>query len=249
MGWLHEKVLEAMGSAMQPTQKIYGSSVHGNGVKGTSSVLRRLSEFWKRFSPLEERLLTEVRKVLPVEAQPLFDAQVAAINHVQRLPPSWSEIDFYCRPDWRGVSLFPCTDEFRLAEVKFRIAGLSYKAVLSSIKGHIFDFAITPGPKAVAFEPWEPEPTSVLLRDPLGAPTGTREPESLPLQWQNFLALRSGDPPNGWVLYDETTAYRVALNDAQYLILAEREGPEFILHRVESSGERLYYLQHHDEIP
>jgi hypothetical protein len=183
-------------------------------------VFRRLSLFWKRFSPLEERLLTEVRKVLPGEAQPLFDAQVAAINHVQRLPPSWSEIDFYCRPDWRRVSLFPCTDEFRLAEVKFCIAGRSYKAVLSSIKGHIFDFAITPGPKAVAFEPLEPKPSSALLRDPLRASTGAKEPESLPLQWQNFLARRSGDRPDGWVLYDETTAYRVVLNDAQYLILA-----------------------------
>src|SRR5262245_28440167 len=131
------------------------------------SMIRRLSLFWKRFSPLEERLLAEVRRVIPVEGQPLFDAQVVSINHVQRLPPSWGEIDFYCRPDWTGASLFPCTDEFHLAEVRFRIAGRSYKAVLSSINGHIFDFVITPGPRNVAFEPWEGEPTAVLLSDPL----------------------------------------------------------------------------------
>jgi len=193
--------------------------------------------------------LTEVRKVIPIAAQPVFDAQVAAINRVQRLPPSWGEIDFYCRPDWTGVALFSCTDEFRLAEVKFRIAGCAYKAVLSSISGHIFDFAITPGPKQVAFEVWEGAPTSVLLRDPLRAPNGSKEPESLPVEWQNFLARHSGDRRYGWVLYDETTAYRVVLNDAQYLLLAEREGPEFILHRVEPIGERLYYLKHHDGSP
>jgi hypothetical protein len=51
------------------------------------------------------------------------------------------------------------------------------------------------------------------------------------------------------VLHDETSAYRVVINDAQYLILAEREGPEFILHRVEPPGEQLYYLKHHDEVP
>jgi hypothetical protein len=213
------------------------------------ALFRRLRLFWKRFSPLEERLLTEVRNVIKVEARRLFDAQVAAINHVQRLPPSWGEIDFYCRPNWTRVALFPCTDEFQLAEVKFRIAGRSYKAVLSCINGHIFDFAITPGPRKVAFEPWEEGPTAVLLRDPLVAPTGKKEPESLPVQWQKFLARHSGDRPDGWVLYDETTAYRVVIDNAQYLILAERQGPQFILHRVEPTGNRLYYLKHHDDIP
>ena len=211
--------------------------------------IRRLSLFWKRFSPLEERLFTEVRRVIPLAAQPPFDAQVASINHVQRLPPSWGEIDFYCRPNWTGVSLFPCTDEFRLAQVRFRVAGRSYKAVLSSINGHIFDFAITPGPKNVAFEPWEGEPNSVLLRDPLRAPTGAKEPETLPVEWQNFLARHSGEHPAGWVLYDETTAYRIVLHDEQYLILAEREGLQFILHRIVPAAERLYYLKHFDEIP
>jgi hypothetical protein len=119
------------------------------------ALFRRLSLFWKRFSPLEERLLTEVRNVIKVEARRLFDAQVAAINHVQRLPPSWGEIDFYCRPNWTRVALFPCTDEFQLA----------------------------------------------------------------------------------------------VIDNAQYLILAERQGPQFILHRVEPTGNRLYYLKHHDDIP
>src|SRR5881396_2041970 len=213
------------------------------------TTIQRLSLFWKRFSPLEEQLFAEVRSVMPVEARPLFDAQVAAINHVQRLPPSWGEIDFYRRPDWTGVSLFPCTDEFRLAAVKFRVAGRSYKAVLSCIRGHIFDFAITPGPKEVAFEQWEGEPTSVLLRDPVRAPAGRKEPETLPREWQNFLRRHFGEQPGGWVLHDDTSAYRVVINDAEYLILAEREGPQFILHRVEPAGEGLYYLSHHDEIP
>src|SRR5687767_15064800 len=118
-----------------------------------SGMLQRLSLFWTRFTPLEKRLFVEVRQVLPAGAQALFDEQVAAINRVQRLPPSWSEIDLYRlkngRPDWTGVSLFPCTDEFRLAQVSFRVAGRAYKAILSSIDGHVFDFAIAPGPRSV----------------------------------------------------------------------------------------------------
>ena len=212
-------------------------------------MIRRLSLLWKRFTPLEVRLFAEVRKVLPKDAQPLFDAQVAAINHVQRLPPSWSEIDFYSRPNWARIPLFPCTGEFRLAEVRFRAGGRPYKAVLSSINGHIFDFAITPGPKAIAFEAWDGRSTSALLGDPLRAATRSKEPESIPALWGDFLLRHAGQQPGGWVLYDVSTAYRVVVNDAEYLILAEREGPEFILHRIEPGGERLYYLKHHDAVP
>ena len=212
-------------------------------------MIRRLSLFWKRFTPLEVRLFAEVRNVLPQDAQPLFDAQVAAINHVQRLPPSWSEIDFYRRPSWARTPLFPCTAEFRLAEVRFRAAGRPYKAVLSSINGHIFDFAITPGPKAVAFEAWDGRATSALLGDPLRAATRSKEPENIPALWQDVLLRHAGQQPGGWVLYDASTAYRVVVNDAEYLILAERPGPEFIVHRIEPSGERLYYLAHHDAVP
>jgi len=212
-------------------------------------VIRRLSLLWKRFTPLEVRLFAEVRKVLPKDAQPLFDAQVAAINHVQRLPPSWSETDFYCRPNWTGIPLFPCTDEFRLAEVRFRAGGRPYKAVLSSINGHIFDFAITPGPKAVAFEAWDGRATAALLGDPLRAATGSKEPEDIPAVWQDVLIRHAGQDPGGWVLYDASTAYRVVVHDAEYLILAERPGPEFILHRIEPGGERLYYLRDHHAVP
>jgi hypothetical protein len=40
----------------------------------------------------------------------------------------------------------------------------------------------------------------------------------------------------------------VVIDNDQYLILAERQGPQFILHRVHT-GNRLYYLKHHDDIP
>ena len=67
-------------------------------------MIRRFGLFWTRFSPLETRLLNEVRKVLPSEAQPIFDEQVLAIRRVIRLPPSWGEIDFFTRNHWKGVT-------------------------------------------------------------------------------------------------------------------------------------------------
>jgi hypothetical protein len=216
-------------------------------------VIRRLSLLWKRFSPLEERLLAAVRTVLPVDALQSFDAQVAAINRVQRLPPSWSEIDFYRirggKPDWAGISMFPCTDEFRLANVAFRVHGKRYKATLHCIGGHIFDFAITPGARGVSFDQWDAKPGAVLLADPLRAATGERKVENLPVEWQTFLAEHSSTPPIGWELHDGRSAYRVALDDGQYLVLAAREGDEFILQRLEPPAAHLFHVVHHDSVP
>src|SRR5678815_3940260 len=100
-------------------------------------MLQRLTLLWKRFTPLEEQLFAQIRTVLPDSMQPIFDAQVAAINHVQRLPPAWNEIDYYCRRGgrnyWNTVRTFPCTDEFRLAEVVFHVEGKRYRATLTSI--------------------------------------------------------------------------------------------------------------------
>ncbi len=80
-------------------------------------------------------------------------------------PASWAEIDLYRlrhrRRDWTGVPMFPCTDEFGLAEVRFRVAGRQFKSVLSSISGHVFDFATTPGPRDIAFRQWDARPDVV----------------------------------------------------------------------------------------
>jgi hypothetical protein len=183
---------------------------------------------------------------------PIFDAQVAAINHVQRCPPSWSEIDFYRLrrrgSDWTSVPMFPRTDAFSLAEVSFQVIDRQYKAVLSSVSGHVFDFVTTPGPRDIASMRWDAEPAAVLVGDPLRV-IHDKEPECVPDEWRRFLARRADDPPAGWVLHDASTAYRVVVDDTPYLILAEREGPQFLLHRLEPPGEQLYYLRHHDGTP
>jgi hypothetical protein len=216
-------------------------------------MLERLPLLWRRFSPLEERLLSAIRKALPEKAQPLFDAQVDAVTLVQRAPPSWTEVCLYRmrrgRADWSGVAMFPCTDEFRLAEVVFRSRGQRFKSVLTSISGHIFDFATTPGPKAIAFAPWDADVEARLLADPLHAPTGSREPEPIPAVWQRVLAEDPARWASGWVLHDAAAAYRLALDSGVHLVLAERDGEEFILQRLESEKECLLYMDQHDSPP
>jgi hypothetical protein len=216
-------------------------------------MIERLTLLWRRFSPLEERLLSAVRPALPPEALSIFDAQVEAITLVQRSPPSWNEIRFYRlrrgKPDWSGVPLFPCTDEFRLAEVIFRSTGRRFKTALTSIGGHIFDFATTPGPKAAAFAAWESDPAVAMLANPLQASTGAPPPESLPAIWQQILAADPSQWTSGWVLHDARTAYRLTLDSGVHLVLAERDGAKFVLQRIDPQDGTLFYLDEHDGTP
>jgi hypothetical protein len=215
------------------------------------TILERLSLLRRRFSPLEERLIVAVREVLPPQAQPVFDAQVAGITLVQR-PLGWNEINFYRRRrgkvDWSDIPSFPHTGEFPLAEVRFGAAGKRYKATLSSIGGHIFDFAITPSPKAIAFLGWDGASSARLLTDPLVAQS-TRAPEQIPPAWRELLARRPRRQIGGWTFYDADTAYRTTLREGEFVILAERAGDEFVMHRIEPAASELFYLASHDGTP
>jgi hypothetical protein len=211
-----------------------------------------VSLLWTRFTPLEQRLLAEVRGVLPEAARPIFDAQVAAINHSSR-PLKWNEIYYYRKRRgkvfWADVPSFPCTDEMELAEVRFRAAGKRYKAVLSSIQGHISDFYIRPGGRLIAFAPWEDTPQTRLLDDPMRQPTGRKKLAALLPVWVEFLARHGNGQSGDWTLHDADSAYTVSLEDGMFLVLAEREGDEFVLQRLEPLSDELFYLASHYGTP
>lgn len=207
---------------------------------------------WRQFSPLEEQLIAAVRDVLPLQAQEVFDAQVAGITHVQRLPPHWLSISFYPRRHgklyWSDLPTFPRTGDFQLAEVRFSIQGRRYKATLASIGGHIFEFTIIPSPKAVAFANWDATPSTRLLNDPLTADSAS-EPQPIPDSWRDFLARCQASDAGDWKLHNSETAYRTAFVDGEFLILAEREGDQFLLHRIDPPASTLFYLDSHDGTP
>jgi hypothetical protein len=154
------------------------------------NLMQWLSLLWRNFSPLEERLFAAVRPVLPAAAQSILDIQVAAVTRIQR-HPHWTEICYYRmrrgKVDWGDVPLFPCTDEVRLAEVRFTVSGHRFKATFTAIGGHIFDFAITPNPRSIAFADWDEPVRSLLLDDPMRAPQGSRRPEKISGAWRRYL--------------------------------------------------------------
>jgi len=215
------------------------------------TILQQLSLLWRRFSPLEERLLAAVREVLPAPAQPIFDAQVAGITLVQRLP-GWAEINFYRRRqgkvDWSDIPAFAHTGEFLLAEVRFSAAGRRYKATLTSVGGRMFEFLISPSPKAISFASWDGDPSARLLADPLIAQS-SRAPEPIPTAWREFLVGRHGQQPGDWTFHDADTAYRTTVGQGEFVVLAERAGDEFVMHRIEPPASNLFYVAPHDGTP
>lgn len=212
------------------------------------TITQRISLLWRRFSPLEEQLITAVRKVLPSQAQAIFDAQIAGITLVQR----YSNIICFYRKvsgkvDWSGIPTFPHTGEFRLAEVRFRAGDSRFKATLTSISGHIFEFAVTPNPRAIAFAVWEGVPSIGLLCDPLITQSAP-EPQPIPDSWRELIAHHR-ELVGDWTFYDSDTAFNTAFADGEFLVLAERDGDEFVLHRIEPPAATLFYLDSHDGIP
>lgn len=213
------------------------------------TIAQRFSLLWRRFSPLEERLIAAVRNVLPPQAQTIFDAQVAAITLVQRLQ---NEISFYRKRagkvDWSGVPSFPRTGEFRLAEGRFDAKGRSYKAELTCIKGHIFDFTVLPSPKVIAFTDWDSPASARLLSDPLTIESAN-ESEPIPNSWRQFLARPRPVGSDDWKFHGPESAFRTAFNDGEFLVLAERDGDQFVLHRIEPPASTLFYVDSHDGTP
>ena len=209
-----------------------------------------LSLLWRRFSPLEEKLLAAVRGALAASAQPAFDAQVAAITKVQRAP-GWTEIAFYRmrrgKVDWSGVQLFPRLDEIPVAEVRFDVGGVSYRAKLTAIRGHIFDFGITPSPRGVAFSSWDGEPRVRLLSDPedLRAPAPR---ETLPDTWIMFLS-KPGETSAGWTLHAAEDAYGITLPEGEFFVLAEQRGEAFLLWRAHPKPGGFFLQREHDGAP
>jgi len=136
-----------------------------------------------------------------------------------------------------------------LVEVRFKAGGKRFKSTLISIAGYIFEFRLQPGGRYIAFAPWEGSPQTTLLDDPMRQSIGKRKSATVLPAWVAYLTKHGSSPSAGWTFYDEATAYSVSLDMGEFLILAEREGDEYILQRLEPPSEQPYYLESHDGTP
>lgn len=210
--------------------------------------IKRLTLFWKRFTPLEAKILSEVQLALSQECGHIFKAQIAAINLVQR-HIDWSEVLFYRkkgkRIDWSDILSFPIKKNLRLAKVDFYIDHQSYQATVNCIFGHILSLTFSPAEKPIAFREWDGKCNVELLEDPMDQSAAIGA-ETIPRKWARFLdENRQNDYP-GWQLYDSTQARRISVHGNEMLVLAEGEGDQFIVCFADQPDSDIYEVSHED---
>lgn len=69
--------------------------------------------------------------------------------------------------------------------------------------------------------------------------------EPIPAAWREFLS-RQPRRLGGWTLHDAESAYRITFEDGEFLVLAERAGDEFLLHRIDPPSDVVFYLPSHE---
>jgi hypothetical protein len=97
--------------------------------------------------------------------------------------------------------------------------------------------------------PWEDTPKTKLLDDPMRQSTGRRKLEPVLPAWADLLNERENGQLENWALRNGDSAYSVSLENGEFLVLAERQGYEFVLQRLDPPSDRLYYLESHDGRP
>ena len=208
-------------------------------------MLKRCSLLWRTFTPVEERLLGEISNALPEHIRQVYRKQIQSINKVQRYL-DWTEINFYHlrkgRPDWGSVQQFRRTDEFTLASVGYRTKGIDFKTTLKGVSGHIFSLVTRPSIKQYSFEKIETIHYVRIHDDPTflsSKEIPTRD--KLPPEYLEHIEKEGADNIRGWNILEPSKVYQISLSADDFLILAERQGAEYLMTRDNLCDQGIYY--------
>lgn len=210
-------------------------------------MLQRLTLLWRTFTPVEEQILGLLGKALPAAHRGLYHSQVNSINKVQRTL-EWTEILFYCMKSgkvrWNPDHFFPNRGEFKVGSVDYVIKGVHFTTTLTSIAGHIFSFVTRPSIKPHCFDQIDEVRSVKIIGDP-----ADRNVEIainvgyLPDEYRRY--IESGAPleVNGWHLLTPQEVYPVPLPAGDFLILAVRQGEEYLMTPDETDDVGIYFTR------
>ena len=208
-------------------------------------MIKRLALLFRTFTPVEEALLSHVESALPPEAREIYVKQIAKINHVQRTL-DWHEILFYIlrnhKPAWDQSIPFKNKSELILARVTFTIDNLTFRAKVGAVNGFVFSLLIRPSIKPH----WHKQISSIKkLVIETNPEDETSKPHivSLPASYLKWISYDSPEGFNGWTVLSSEETYSISLADADYIVLAVREGDEYLLSLAESPESGFYYAQ------
>jgi hypothetical protein len=188
-----------------------------------------------RFTPVEERLLAEFTKLLPSGVAEKVQSQIAAFNRVQRLL-DWTEVNFYHlrrgKPAWEEVERCADKSELNVAEIRFLVGDKSFRARFKFVEGHLFSLVIRPSIKPYAFAVITKIVEAKLLANP-DRPNSSAPNKTLPQGFVQWVRGHKERDINGWDVLEEGAVYSISLEDAEYMVLAVRQGVEFLLAKDE----------------
>lgn len=218
--------------------------------------IRMVSLLWRRFTPLEEFLLGVLQQHLPEGPRRINHRRIDLINHVVRFF-GWTDIGFYEMRKGKAVvdegPLFPCRSkqEIVLAEIRFSPAGTPkvWTSRICAVCGHMSRIATSPSPKPISFSVPFMLKGVELVDDPMQEWPATlfeRLRQRLPSDFEEF----AGQSIAGWDVFRSSQVYDVALDDGEYLLLAERGGSAaFLGVRMKGKSSDVWLLSHDDTRP
>lgn len=167
----------------------------------------------------------------------------------------WTEILFYQGKgrnwNWDETTRFTNRDEdLKLARVLFNIGDLKFTGTLGCTSGHVFTLAIRPSIKPHAFKEIDRIRAVKVLQDPtIPSPPKPKPKYKLPTTYTDFINATQKQDTNGWSVLQPEEVYSIALSDADYLMLAERQGTEYLLSRDRSPSNGIFYCESPDSTP
>jgi len=220
------------------------------------NLIRLVSLLWRRFTPLEEFLLGVLQQHLPEGPRRINQRRIDLINHVVRYL-RWTDIQFYQMRKGKAVvdegPLFPCrsNQEIVLAEIRFCPAGTPkvWTSRIYAVCGHMSSIVTTPSPKPISFSSPFTLKGVKLVDDPMQELPATmleRLRERLPSDFEQL----AGQSIAGWDVFQPSQVYSVALDDGEYLLLAECGGrAAFLGVRMKGKSKDVWFLSHDDAEP
>ena len=127
----------------------------------------------RKYTPLERAVLAAVQSRLAGPAAELFQQQVNAVNHIQRVL-DWQEIDLYAmrfprRVCWPDSALFPNQSEFQVAHLTCVADGNTIELDVHAVSGHVFSIESELGLKQHSFAKQIQIESVQILNDPMAA--------------------------------------------------------------------------------
>ncbi|HUS12156.1 MAG TPA: hypothetical protein VMZ30_16945 [Pyrinomonadaceae bacterium] len=217
-----------------------------------------------QLTPLERRVVGVVSAQLGTDARQLFEAQVNPINKIQR-HSSGKEVNLYAmrrgKPSIEERFLFPLRTETLLAKVQLNLGQekLPLRAEVWLVNGHVFSIHFNK-PPAETPETEIHVANVEILHDPMIAasagPTSDADrreillrniQSKLPDEYLQLVGDGNGLSINDWAVYELQDVRKVVQRDANYYLLAEKEGAGAVAVKEDELSGRIYYLDYGDD--